>query len=185
MELIARRAAGSMRDSQSLLEQVLSFSSGTLTADDVHAMLGTADDVRLHALAQAMASRDAAGALGQLDEAIDEGVDAGRIAEQLLGYFRDLMAVTVGCDPSLQRHTSASMHGDLAELGAQWGVQTVLAVVGLLDQVLVRIRHSVYGTGFVGVGVDPDLPPTGPTGNRKPCRCGGRKGRRWRSKKKT
>jgi DNA polymerase-3 subunit gamma/tau len=145
LELVARRAAGSMRDSQSLLEQVLSFSDGHLTADQVHSMLGTADDERLHALASAMSNRDAASALGQLDSAIDAGVDAGRIAEQLLGYFRDLMAVTVGCEPSLQRHTAASMHGELKKLGDAWGLQTVLAVVALIDQTLIRIRHSVYG----------------------------------------
>jgi DNA polymerase-3 subunit gamma/tau len=144
LELIARRAAGSMRDSQSLLEQVLSFSDGELNADQVHAMLGTADDERLHCLAKAMADRDAAEAMRQLDKAMDAGVDAGRLAEQLLGYFRDLMAVTVGCDPSLQRHTSASLHEELKELGQRWGLQTVLAVVGLIDQTLVRIRHSVY-----------------------------------------
>lgn len=144
LELIARRAAGSMRDSQSLLEQVLSFSDGNLTADQVHTMLGTADDVRLHALATAMANRDSAGAMRGLDEAIDAGVDAGRLAEQLLGYFRDLMAVTVGCDASLMRHTSASLMPELKTLGDQWGLQTVLAVVGLIDQTLVRIRLSVY-----------------------------------------
>ena len=144
LELIARRAAGSMRDSQSLLEQVLSFCNSKLTADQVHSMLGTADDERLHALAKAMADRDAASAIQQLDAGIDAGVDAGRLAEQLLGYFRDLMAVTVGCDPSLMRHSSASMHAELKELGDRWGLQTVLAVVGLVDQTLVRIRHSVY-----------------------------------------
>ena len=144
LELIARRAAGSMRDSQSLLEQVLSFCDGNLTADQVHSMLGTADDERLHALAKAMANRNAASALEQMDAGIDGGIDAGRLAEQLLGYFRDLMAVTVGCDESLMRHTSASLHGELQQLGKQWGLQTVLAVVGLIDQTLVRIRHSVY-----------------------------------------
>jgi DNA polymerase-3 subunit gamma/tau len=144
LELIARRASGSMRDSQSLLEQVLSFSNGQLTADQIHSMLGTADDERLHALAKAMADRDAAEAMRQMDAGIDAGVDAGRLAEQLLGYFRDLMAVTVGCDSSLQRHTSASLYDELQELGQRWGLQTVLAVVGLVDQTLVRIRHSVY-----------------------------------------
>ena len=127
-----------------LLEQVLSFCNGKLTADQVHSMLGTADDERLHALAKAMADRDAASAIQQLDAGIDAGVDAGRLAEQLLGYFRDLMAVTVGCDPSLMRHSSASLHAELKELGDRWGLQTVLAVVGLIDQTLVRIRHSVY-----------------------------------------
>ncbi|MFG0261632.1 MAG: DNA polymerase III subunit gamma/tau [Novipirellula sp. JB048] len=144
LELIARRAAGSMRDSQSLLEQVLSFSDGKLTAEQVHAMLGTADDERLHALAQAMAQRDAAEVIRQLDAGIDAGVDAGRLAEQLLAYFRDLMAVTVGCDASLMRHTSTALYDELSELGQRWGLQTVLAVVGLVDQTLVRIRHSVY-----------------------------------------
>tara|TARA_R110002049_G_scaffold2750_4_gene21887 strand:+ start:28702 stop:30741 length:2040 start_codon:yes stop_codon:yes gene_type:complete len=144
LELLARRAAGSMRDSQSLLEQVLSFSDGKLTADQVHAMLGTADDQRLHSLARAMADRDAAESLCQMDSAVDAGVDAGRLAEQLLGYFRDLMAVAVGSDASMLRHTSASLHGELQELAEQWGLQTVLAVVGMIDQTLVRIRHSVY-----------------------------------------
>ncbi len=144
LELIARRAAGSMRDSQSLLEQVLSFSDGKLTADQVHAMLGTANDERLHALADALANRDGASALQQVDAAIDAGVDAGRLAEQLLGYFRDLMAVAVGCDPSLLRHTSVSYFEPLKELADRWGLQTVLAVVGLVDQMLVRVRHSVY-----------------------------------------
>ena len=145
LELIARRAAGSMRDSQSLLEQVLSFSNGELKAEQVHAILGTADDDRLHALAKAMSDRDAASALKQMDEAIDAGVDAGRLAEQLLGYFRDLMAVSVGCDQSLMRHTSVGLCDDLRGLGQHWGLQTVLAVVGLIDQTLVRIRHSVHG----------------------------------------
>ncbi|RPH80762.1 MAG: DNA polymerase III subunit gamma/tau, partial [Planctomycetaceae bacterium] len=51
LRLIARRAEGSMRDSQSLLEQVMSFSDGKLTTATVHTMLGTADDSRLHAFA--------------------------------------------------------------------------------------------------------------------------------------
>ncbi|TWU37202.1 DNA polymerase III subunit gamma/tau [Novipirellula artificiosorum] len=144
LELIARRASGSMRDSQSLLEQVLSFSNGKLTVEQVHAMLGTADDERLHALAKAMAQRDAAEVIRQMDAGIDAGVDAGRLAEQLLAYFRDLMAVTVGCEATLMRHTSVALFDELHALGQRWGLQTVLAVVGLLDQTLVRIRHSVY-----------------------------------------
>ncbi|MEM1228145.1 MAG: DNA polymerase III subunit gamma/tau [Planctomycetota bacterium] len=144
LELLARRAAGSMRDSQSLLEQVLSFSDGHLTVNTVHTMLGTADDQRLHALATAMSQRDAAAALEQVDEAVAAGIDAGRLAEQMLGYFRDLMAVGVGCDPSLMRYAATSMHDSLHELNQHWGLQTVLAIVGMIDQTLVRIRTSVH-----------------------------------------
>src|SRR6056297_2942717 len=145
LRLIARRAAGSMRDSQSLLEQVLSFSTGTLTVASVHSMLGTADDERLQKLTTALIARDAKSALEQADAAILAGVDAGQLGEQLLGHFRDLLVATVGCEPQMLRYCSESMHDELKQRGAAWGVATVLAVVSLLDQTLVRIRQSVHG----------------------------------------
>src|SRR6516165_731597 len=58
LELIARRAGGSMRDAQSLLDQLLAFGSGKLTAEDVHRLLGTAADDRVIALAGAIVQRD-------------------------------------------------------------------------------------------------------------------------------
>lgn len=145
LRLIARRADGSMRDSQSLLEQVISFSSGPINAQTVHVMLGTADDTRLHEMAQVLARGDAAGALGLVDRAASEGIAAGQFTEQLLGYFRDLIAVTVGCPPEMQRHTSESLHDELRSLGVQWGIDRLLAIVGMIDQTLVRIRHTVHG----------------------------------------
>lgn len=134
-----------MRDSQSLLEQVVSFSSGKLTLQTVHAILGTADDARLHELGQALAAGDAALALELVDRACGAGVAAGQLTEQLLGYFRDVLTATVGCPPQMQRHTGESLHGELRELGQRWGLQTVLAMVGMIDQALDRIRHSLHG----------------------------------------
>jgi DNA polymerase-3 subunit gamma/tau len=145
LRLIARRAEGSMRDSQSLLEQVMSFSDGKLTTATVHTMLGTADDSRLHELAMAIAARDAGQVLALIELASIEGVAAGQLVEQLLGYFRDLLVVTVGCPAEMQRHAGESLHAELRSLGQQWGLQTVLAMIGMLDQSLVRIRHSLHG----------------------------------------
>src|SRR5262249_24987320 len=42
LQLVARRAGGSMRDAQSLLDQLLAFGGERLTAEQVHALLGTA-----------------------------------------------------------------------------------------------------------------------------------------------
>ena len=65
--------------------------------EDVHRMLGTAASGRLAGADRtACSSRDAAGALAAIDEAVAQGVDCGQLAEQLLGYFRDLMAVGGG-----------------------------------------------------------------------------------------
>jgi DNA polymerase-3 subunit gamma/tau len=145
LRLIARRAEGSMRDSQSLLEQVMSFSDGKLTTDTVHAMLGTADDARLHEFVIALANHDPKQALHLVERASGEGIAAGQLAEQLLGYFRDILVATVGCPAEMQRHANESLHDELISLGKKWGLQTVLAILGILDQTLVRIRHSLHG----------------------------------------
>ena len=141
---LARRAAGSMRDSQSLLEQLLAFCGRRITEEDVHAMLGTARSGRLAAIADRLLARDAAGALGELDAAVREGVDVGQLAEQLLGYFRDIMAAGVGCDPDLMLHTAASDHGRLKQAAQQFGLETILAVVQILDHAVARMRQSTH-----------------------------------------
>jgi len=144
LELLARRAGGSMRDSQSLLEQLLAFCDGAITADHVHHMLGTAQDGRLGEIAASLLQRDAAAGLRQLDEAVAEGVDAGQLAEQLLGYFRDMLAASVGCDAELMLHIPASQCSQLAETGRSVGIETLLAILQILDHAISRMRQSTH-----------------------------------------
>jgi DNA polymerase-3 subunit gamma/tau len=143
LRLIARRAAGSMRDSQSLLEQLLSFGNHRITVDDVNAMLGTADENRLASFAQCMIQRNAAGALQELDAAVGEGVDPGQLAEQLLGYLRDIMALAIGGSPDLMRTANPNGAETLRESGKAWGTMTLLSAMQLLDETIVRMKHSV------------------------------------------
>ncbi|MEO8494479.1 MAG: DNA polymerase III subunit gamma/tau [Planctomycetota bacterium] len=144
LQLLARRAAGSMRDSQSLLEQLLSFCTGRITVNDVHAMLGTAQSGRLSELASKLGDRDAAGALAAVDLAVSEGVDVGQLAEQLLGYFRDMIAAIVGCEADFMLHTSPNDYADLVASGTSLGLETTLAVIQILDQSITRMRHSTH-----------------------------------------
>jgi DNA polymerase-3 subunit gamma/tau len=143
LRLIARRAAGSMRDSQSLLEQLLSFGGHRITVDDVNAMLGTADENRLASFAQCMIQRNAAGALQELDAALSEGVDPGQLAEQLLGYLRDMMALSIGGPVDLMRTASPNGAETLRTSGKSWGTMTLLSAMQLLDETIVRMKHSV------------------------------------------
>jgi DNA polymerase-3 subunit gamma/tau len=145
LEILARRAAGSMRDSQSLLEQLLSFASGRITVADVHGMLGTAGDQRLRAIIEHLARRDAASALAELDGATSEGVDVGQLLEQLLGYFRDCMAAAAGCPADSFLYASGASSQEVAEAGKQMGLATVLAAMQILDQTLSRLRYSTQG----------------------------------------
>lgn len=142
LRLLARRAAGSMRDSQSLLEQVLSFSGQRITEDDVHVLLGTAHTGRLHSIVRDLIARDAAAALRELDAAVREGVDLGQLMEQLVGYLRDVAAALVGCQPDLMLYVSSTEFDEVRQAGQQWGLETVLAALQILDQALTRMRQA-------------------------------------------
>ena len=149
LALLARRAAGSMRDSQSLLEQLLAFSGPEIRVADVHAMLGTADDARLGRTLRALAAREPATALAELDAALAEGVDVGQFVGQLLGHLRDAMMAALGCPAESLLHVAPGAHGEVAEVGRQLGLETVLAAMQILDQTLARLRVSTHARTLV------------------------------------
>lgn len=153
LALLARRAAGSMRDSQSLLEQVMSFSSERITVEQVHALLGTADESRLRALLESLIDQQPLEAIRQVDEAIQAGSDAGQLAEQLLSFLRDVMAVGVGGGPELLKVANPSGWESLQELAQRWGVQTVLSAIQILDESLVRMRTSIASVTLLEVAL--------------------------------
>ena len=144
LALLARRANGSMRDSQSLLEQLFSFCGTEISIDEVHQLLGTADMGRIGAIATAMANGDPTETLNLIHRGMTEGVDAGQMADQLLGYFRDMMAVRVGCrEDTLLNCTAADME-HLNSLAENLGLETILTIVQLLDSAVVRMQSSLH-----------------------------------------
>jgi DNA polymerase-3 subunit gamma/tau len=145
LELIARRAAGSMRDAQSLLDQLLAFGGDRLTADQVHQLLGTAGDDRVLELAAAVLGRDPARALDLLGRAADEGQQIGELVDQLIGYWRDLMVLscTGGSAPELS--VSSRHRETLVKQAAGLKLDTVLAGLDILAATRSRLRNSNHG----------------------------------------
>ena len=108
LDLIARRATGSMRDAQSLLEQLLAFAPAEITQAEVHDMLGTAGEERLGELVGHLVRHDARAGLEVLAAALEEGVEVGQLIEQLLVHLRDCMAAAVGCPAETLLCTSSA-----------------------------------------------------------------------------
>jgi DNA polymerase-3 subunit gamma/tau len=142
LAIIAIRAAGSMRDSQSLLEQLLAAGAGRITAADVTNLLGLAPAVRLSQLVAPLVERNAAAALAELDAAIAEGAEPGQLIDQLLGYFRDVLTQAVGCSENQLLYALPGQHEEIRSVASRLGVETLLAVCQVLDQAAARLRVS-------------------------------------------
>ncbi|MFO0554956.1 MAG: DNA polymerase III subunit gamma/tau [Polyangiaceae bacterium] len=124
VHLLAREAAGSMRDAMSLLDQVIAWTGAgaTLTSVGVAQALGVADAVVLTSLARHVLSGQAAECLGVVRELAESGYDIAHTARDLLSTFRDLVVARVAPDA----HGLLSLPEDqLAELRATAALATV------------------------------------------------------------
>jgi DNA polymerase-3 subunit gamma/tau len=94
LALVARAGAGSVRDSLSVLGQVISGSGpdGVTYAEAV-AQLGMTDATLLDATIDALAAHDGAGLFTVIDQVIDAGHDPRRFVTDLLERFRDLIVL--------------------------------------------------------------------------------------------
>lgn len=153
LQILASRAAGSMRDSQSLLEQLLAVGHRQITAADVSELLGIAPAERLSGLVKHLANRDAPAALAELDATIQGGVEVGLLLDQLVGYFRDVMAMAVGCQPDQLLYALPSQADEVAALGRELGLATALAIGQILDQTSARMRVSMHGRTLVEMAI--------------------------------
>jgi len=142
LRLIARRASGSLRDAESLLDQALAFGDGRLTLAQVEQLLGLAGEEQILALAEAILSRDPARAWQILDEALRRGVQPGELLDQLLEYWRDLLLLqTVG--PSCESFSFADRHLDRLQGWAQTiPLDHILTAMDLIAGTKSRLRGS-------------------------------------------
>jgi DNA polymerase-3 subunit gamma/tau len=153
LEFIARRAGGSMRDAQSLLDQLLAFGGGAdgkrLTAETVHQLLGTAQDERVVTLATAILEHDAKRSLELLDQSLAEGLQLGELLDQLIDYWRDLMVVNCA-GPENRDLSIGQRHRDaLIEQAKGLALDTILAALDILSATKARLRGIQHGQVLV------------------------------------
>ncbi len=99
LESVARSGRGSMRDAESLLDQLVAFKPQGLQVKDVAALLGSAAEDDVGELISAVRAGAADRVLVALDRIFERGVDPAAFADQLLEHYRALLAIKA-CGPS-------------------------------------------------------------------------------------
>jgi DNA polymerase-3 subunit gamma/tau len=116
LALIAREAEGSLRDAQSLLEQVLAAGPEATGEAAVRALLGAADRRLVVAVADGILAGDPRACLESLGQLYAHGYDAQRFCRDLLEHFRHLAVLRTTGDRTL---LSALPEAEVNELAAQ------------------------------------------------------------------
>ncbi|MBI1805251.1 MAG: DNA polymerase III subunit gamma/tau [Ignavibacteriae bacterium] len=116
--IIAKRADGSMRDAQSVFDQVVSFCGTAITAEQIIQMLNVVDEEIFFRTTDIVTSKDSKAALLLVDDIVTRGVDVREFLQGLIEHFRNLLiAVTTGSndlietsEPYKQRYQEQAMH---------------------------------------------------------------------------
>ncbi|MBY0524180.1 MAG: DNA polymerase III subunit gamma/tau [Gemmataceae bacterium] len=149
LELVARRAGGSMRDAQSLLDQLLAFGGERLTSEQVHQLLGTAHDDRVAELAAAVLAKDTKQALELLAMAAAAGAQLGELLDQLIDYWRDLMVVRCAGKEARDLSVPSRLREALNQQAEGLSLDTILAGLEILSAAKARLRASNHGRTLV------------------------------------
>src|SRR5438477_2870720 len=99
LHLIARSADGGMRDALSMLDQVLSFGEGPVTAGRVREVLGLIPDDLYGETLRLVAERDAAAVFPLVDRLVEAGADLGEFVSGAGEVLRAVLLVGVGGEP--------------------------------------------------------------------------------------
>lgn len=90
LQIIAKRGAGSVRDSMSLLGQALAMGSDVLREEDVRSFLGLAGQDVFFQLMEAMHSRNLVSVGLVLRQVLDQGLDLGFFLRELTNCWRNM-----------------------------------------------------------------------------------------------
>ena len=136
VQIIARRAEGSMRDALSILDQALSLTQeNSLTTDIAEEITGSISLGALDAYVAALIAHDAVAALDNLNLIFDSGKNMARFVTDLLQYLRDLLIVKTG-----RENTHAS---ELFLENLKTPQETLFAMIEIATKSLADIKNSL------------------------------------------
>ena len=140
--LLARAAAGSMRDALSLTDQAIAFGSGALRETEVRDMLGTVDRGRVLDLVAAVANGSPEKVLQGVDAIAQHAPDFGATLDELISVFHQM---TVAQMVPGAVDTTWSEQQRIVELAAELTV----------DDTQLFYQFAINGRRDLPVAVDP------------------------------
>ncbi|MDZ4767114.1 MAG: DNA polymerase III subunit gamma/tau [Chloroflexota bacterium] len=174
LELIAREGTGSMRDSISLLDQIVTDPVEAITVELVEGILGTAASAAVRELVDAVIARDAPHGLQIIHTAVDSGVDPRQFGGQIVEHLRRVLLAQTAGDDVLETSESerSDIHAQAGRLSRSAIIRAVRAFndavngmrsgwqpqLGLELALLDSLQESNEPTGQVSVSAAPSAP---------------------------
>jgi len=153
LKRIARLATGSMRDSLSLMDQMLSLCGPKLSVKQLEEVLPPAHDELLAQLIDKLAAGDAAGALGLVDATLGRGETPDQWCANLIAQLRDLMVVRM-CGPETDLvDVPAGLREPITVQSQKFDGATYVYMISVLEELRRSVKFSGSSRALVEAAV--------------------------------
>jgi len=143
LALIARCGEGSMRDAQSIFDQVIAFAGKTVGVKDVTEILGLVSDEVFWMLDEAVIEGNVEGAIKIADRVVDEGRDVRRFIEELIAHYRDLLVALSSQDPEKVLDLPGETVKKVAEVAPRFNRDQLLHIIEVLAAAEEQLRYAI------------------------------------------
>jgi DNA polymerase-3 subunit gamma/tau len=142
LDAISRYAEGGLRDAESALDQAIGFYGDRVSEADVLMLFGLTGFAPVAGLGRALAAGDVAAVLKASRELAGAGKDLGKLSQDLLAFFRNLVIYQVS-PTALESDLSPAEKTVLAEMAPQISRSAALGILDELSQLEGRLRYAL------------------------------------------
>src|SRR5205085_335590 len=148
---IVKACEGSLRDAQSLLDKIISFSGQEIVDEDVRDVLGFIPGEILDRTLDALADRNSKALLENVGIVVDQGLSLQQFVRELIGRIRDLLILKLGLEEKILG--SAEEKRELAGRAGNFSEQDLIRFFDMLLRLENELRWTSQGRFHLEVGL--------------------------------
>lgn len=141
-ERLARLGRGSLRDAESMLEQVAAFGGRTVTMEGTRSVLGLVRGDALRSYLDALSVGDASRGLQVLEESGEQGADLRQFLDEVLFYLRGVLLARSGASAALEAHFGPEERAWLEQLAQRWAPGQIVSILRAFGEIESRGRDE-------------------------------------------
>ena len=140
--LIARKGEGSVRDSLSLLDQMIAIAEGKITAELTASTLGIVDRQLFVSLLEIIAAGKTEPVFELVKELFDSGAGIEEFVDDFIDYLRNLLVQKSAADPDLFLDVSAAEKEALVRQTAYFTEADILRMIQILSELMGELKRG-------------------------------------------
>ena len=140
LEVIAQSCDGSLRDAETILEQMIVSTNGNLKRQDVENFIGISNPSRWVDLVSLILNQDTAGSIRLVNESLSLGIEAVAIHKNVMNLLRSIMLYQL--DTSLLQASIYNLESDIQPIANKYDSTKIIQCLGMWNAVNFKTIQS-------------------------------------------